>query len=72
MTRWADIQSGRVDLARLAEQRGGWLGAGPEQDEMSEAIDRRSATCASAPARSCPPTRPNWTSGRGWGSDDPR
>jgi hypothetical protein len=39
MTRWADIQSGRVDLARLAEQRGGWLGAGPEQDEMSEAID---------------------------------
>jgi hypothetical protein len=44
MTRWADIQSGRVDLARLAEQRGGWLGAGPEQDEMAEAIDREIST----------------------------
>lgn len=35
----SDITSGRVDLARLAEERGGWLGAGPAQDPVSEAID---------------------------------
>lgn len=51
MTRWADIQAGRVDLARLAEERGGWLGAGPAQDPMSEAIDAEIGRRAPTP---CP------------------
>lgn len=37
--RWSDFTSGRVDMAQLEESKG-WLGSGPEQDEMSEAIDR--------------------------------
>jgi len=48
--RHSDIQSGRVDLARLAEMRGGWLGAGPAQDPTSEAIDAEIA----ARLRACP------------------
>jgi hypothetical protein len=36
VTLYADIQSGRVDLARLAEERDGWLGLESEPDPPRE------------------------------------